>query len=103
MSSRIGIVPQGGNTGLVGGATPYSEDSPHHANVVLSLDRMNRILKVDAKSSVVHAEAGCILEKVDEECAKEANLMMPIDLGAKGSCQIGGILATNAGGIRFLR
>lgn len=88
---------------MVGGATPYSENSPFHTSVILSLDRMNRVLGIDAKSGIVRIEAGCILENIDEECRSGANLMMPIDLGAKGSCQIGGILATNAGGIRFLR
>lgn len=96
-------MPQGGNTGLVGGATPYGEGHPDHAKVILSLARMNQIFSIDQTSGIVRAQAGCILEKVDEECRNRANLMMPIDLGAKGSCQIGGILATNAGGIRFLR
>lgn len=97
---RIGIVPQGGNTGLVGGAVPYSL-SP--SSVILSLSRMNKIQSIDATSGVVKVDSGCILEEVDGKCREEAGLMIPIDLGAKGSCQIGGILSTNAGGIRFLR
>jgi len=103
LQCRIGIVPQGGNTGLVGGATPYGEESRYHASVVLSLARMNRIKSIDGISGVIKLEAGCILEEADRKCREQARLMLPIDLGAKGSCQIGGILATNAGGIRFLR
>ena len=101
---RIGVIPQGGNTGLVGGAVPFgggSEGFP--ASVILSLSRMNRILSIDRSSGIVKVEAGCILEEVDKKCREGAGLIVPIDLGAKGSCQMGGILATNAGGIRFLR
>jgi (R)-2-hydroxyglutarate---pyruvate transhydrogenase len=102
---RIGIVPQGGNTGLVGGAVPYpySNDNQFSSSVVLSMSRMNKISSIDKTSGIIKVEAGCILEEVDKKCRENANLMVPIDLGAKGSCQIGGILATNAGGIRFLR
>lgn len=64
---------------------------------------MNKIESIDEMSGVIKMESGCILEEVDKKCRMEFKLMMPIDLGAKGSCQIGGILATNAGGIRFLR
>ena len=99
----IGIVPQGGNTGLVGGAVPYPQRSPFHSAVILSLSKMNRIESIDGISGVVKVESGCILEQVDAQCRREAKLMVPLDLGAKGSCQIGGILSTNAGGIRFLR
>lgn len=67
------------------------------------MTRMNKIISIDDTSGVIKAEAGCILEEVDKKCRETAGLMVPIDLGAKGSCQIGGILATNAGGIRFLR
>ena len=87
----------------MGGATPYGIESPFHASVILSLGRMNRIQSIDRISGVVKVEAGCILEEADLKCREEANLMLPIDLGAKGSCQIGGILSTNAGGIRYLR
>ena len=100
---RIGVVPQGGNTGLVGGAVPYPDSSPFHSSIILSLSRMNKIKSIDKMSGVLKAEAGCILEEVDMKCRQEAGLIVPIDLGAKGSCQIGGILATNAGGIRLLR
>ena len=97
-------MPQGGNTGLVGGAVPYPHgSSPFDSSVILSMSRMNKIHSIDKTSGVIKVEAGCVLEEVDKKCREEAGLMVPIDLGAKGSCQIGGILATNAGGIRFLR
>lgn len=67
------------------------------------MTKMNKIESIDGQSGVVKMESGCILEEVDGKCRREAALMIPIDLGAKGSCQIGGILSTNAGGIRFLR
>lgn len=96
-------MPQGGNTGLVGGAVPYPKTHPFHSSVILSLSRMNRFESIDKTSGVIEAQAGCILEDVDKKCREESGMIVPIDLGAKGSCQIGGILATNAGGIRFLR
>lgn len=98
----IGVIPQGGNTGLVGGSVPcdnFSIPTP----VILSLSRLNQIESIDKTSGVVKMGSGCVLEEVDRRCREEAGLMIPIDLGAKGSCQIGGILSTNAGGIRFLR
>lgn len=92
------IVPQGGNTGLSGGATP--DDSGRA--VVLSLERMNRIRAVDAAGDTLVAEAGCILANV-QAAAREAGRLFPVSLGSEGSCQIGGILATNAGGIDVVR
>ncbi|KAJ8329386.1 D-lactate ferricytochrome c oxidoreductase [Batrachochytrium dendrobatidis] len=93
---RIGVVPQGGNTGLVGGSVPV------HDEVVLSTQAMNRIRAFDQESGILTCEAGCILESLDHMLA-EKGYMMPLDLGAKGSCHIGGNLATNAGGLRLLR
>ncbi len=93
---RIPVVPQSGNTGLVGGSVPLGHE------VVLSLERMNRVLSVDAASGAVVAEAGCVLQRLDEEL-EQHGLMMPLDLGAKGSCMIGGNVSTNAGGLRLLR
>lgn len=93
---RLAVCPQGGNTGLVGGSVPVFDE------VVLSLELMNRILSVDEITGIAIAEAGCVLEKLETELA-EANLALPLDLGAKGSCQIGGNVSTNAGGIRLLR
>ena len=94
----IGIVPQGGNTGLVGGATPAGDGS----EIVLSLERLNRIRSVDPLDFTLVAEAGCILADV-QAAAANANRLFPLSLGAEGTCQIGGNIATNAGGINVLR
>lgn len=93
---RLAVVPQGGNTGLVGGSVPVFDE------LILSLERLNRIRAFEALSGVVTTEAGCILQRVDEY-VRERGHVMPLDLGAKGSCQIGGCVATNAGGLRLLR
>ena len=85
------IVPQGGNTGLVGGQTP------HHGEVLLSLKRLDRIREVDATSNTMTCEAGVVLIKA-QEAAEAQNRLFPLSLGAEGSCTIGGNLSTNAGG-----
>src|SRR5215468_10030490 len=85
------IVPQGGNTGLVGGQTPM------RGEVVLSLKRLDRIREVDAASNTMTCEAGVILERA-QEAAAAAGRLFPLSLGAEGSCTIGGNLSTNAGG-----
>lgn len=92
------IVPQGGNTGLVLGAIP---DTPER-QVVLSLERMNRIRKIDADDFSAVVEAGCILWELKEAIA-EKGMFFPLALGAQGSCRIGGNVSTNAGGINVLR
>lgn len=92
----LATCPQGGNTGLVGGSVPVFDE------VIISTSLMNKIESVDEWSGVVTCEAGCILEVLDQHVA-EYGLMMPLDLGAKGSCQIGGNVSTNAGGLRLLR
>lgn len=92
----IGIVPQGGNTGLVGGSVPIGDE------VVISLANMNTVRSFDPVSGVLVADAGCILESLTDYVSPH-NHIMPLDLGAKGSCQIGGNVATNAGGLRLLR
>ena len=97
-AEAVPVVPQGGNTGLCGGATP---DASGEA-VVLSLARMNAIRGVDPINFTMTVEAGAILENV-HRAAAEHDLLFPLDLGAKGSCQIGGNLATNAGGINVVR
>lgn len=94
----IGIVPQGGNTGLVGGATPAGDGS----EIVLSLERLNRIRSVDPLDFTLVADAGCILTDI-QTAAVNANRLFPLSLGAEGTCQIGGNIATNAGGINVLR
>jgi FAD/FMN-containing dehydrogenase len=96
-SARIGVVPQGGNTGYVGGATPLDE-----ASIVLALGRMNRILAVDPANFALVAQAGCTLAAV-QDAALAVQRLFPMSLGSEGSCQIGGNLATNAGGTAVLR
>jgi FAD/FMN-containing dehydrogenase len=92
----IGVVPQGGNTGLVGGSVSMGDE------VVINLGAMNSIRSFDPVSGILVADAGCILESLTDYLAPHQHLM-PLDLGAKGSCQIGGNVATNAGGLRLLR
>ena len=94
----LSIVPQGGNTGLVLGGTP---DAPA-TQVVVSLERMNRIRSIDRDDFSAVVEAGCILESLKDAVA-EQGLYFPLALGAQGSCQIGGNVSTNAGGINVLR
>jgi FAD/FMN-containing dehydrogenase len=94
----IAIVPQGGNTGLMGGATPW----PMHRGIVLSLGRMNQVLNVDPVGYAMTVEAGCILETLQDTAARHDRLF-PLSLGAQGSCMIGGNLSTNAGGVQVLR
>lgn len=94
----IGIVPQGGNTGLNGGATPDASG----AAVVLSLARLKRIRSVDAANDSIVVEAGCVLQDV-QRAAQAAGRLFPLSLGSEGSCTIGGNLATNAGGTQVLR
>ena len=96
--SRTPIVPQGGNTGMCGGATPDASGSA----IVVALDRMNGIIELDALDNTVTVEAGCILANI-QQAAADANRLFPLSLGAEGSCQIGGNLATNAGGVNVLR
>ncbi|KAI8477357.1 MAG: hypothetical protein J3K34DRAFT_453004 [Monoraphidium minutum] len=93
---RLAVVPQGGNTGLVGGSVPVFDE------VVISLGAMNKIISFDEASGVLVAQAGCVLQALDEYVG-ERGFIMPLDLGAKGSCQIGGNVSTNAGGLRLLR
>ncbi|MFM7332569.1 MAG: FAD-binding oxidoreductase [Brachymonas sp.] len=94
----ISIVPQGGNTGLVMGSTP--DDSGQQ--IVLSLSRMNRVRNIDAQNLTLTVEAGCILQNL-QIAAANAGFLLPLSLAAQGSCQIGGNLATNAGGTQVLR
>ena len=94
----VSMVPQGGNTGLVVGSTP--DDSGRQ--VVLSMQRMNRVLAIDKANLTVTVEAGCILQALQER-AQQEGLLFPLSLAAEGSCTIGGNLATNAGGTQVLR
>jgi FAD/FMN-containing dehydrogenase len=97
-SQGTAIVPQGGNTGLVGGGVPDGSGT----QVLLSLQRLNRIRAVDAANLTLTAEAGCVLQAV-QQGAEDAGLLFPLSLAAEGSCTIGGNLATNAGGTQVLR
>jgi FAD/FMN-containing dehydrogenase len=95
---RIGIVPWGGGTGLVGGQVAPDGALP----VVLSLERMNRIRAIVPEEGAIVAEAGVILQDL-QAAAAEAGRLFPLALAAQGSCRIGGNLATNAGGVQVLR
>jgi FAD/FMN-containing dehydrogenase len=95
---RVALVPQGGNTGLVGGGIPAADGSA----VLLSTRRMNRIRRVDASGQLLVAEAGAVLADV-HAAAAAAGFAFPLSLGAKGSATIGGLAATNAGGVQVLR
>jgi FAD/FMN-containing dehydrogenase len=93
-----GVVPQGGNTGLVGASVPDASGT----QVLLSLARLNRIREIDGANLTLTAEAGCVLQTVQEAAAAQG-LLFPLSLAAEGSCTIGGNLATNAGGTQVLR
>ena len=92
----IGIVPQGGNTGLCGGA------SPSEGQIVVSLSRLNKIREVDPVNFTMTVEAGVVLQTV-QNAAESVDCLFPVSLGAEGSCQIGGNISTNAGGTGVLR
>src|ERR1700720_4035893 len=92
---RIALVPQGGNTGLVGGQTP------HHGEVVISTRRLDKIRDIDPASNTMTIESGVVLQ-VAQQKAAEVDRLFPLSLGAEGSCTIGGNLSTNAGGTAAL-
>jgi FAD/FMN-containing dehydrogenase len=94
-TANVAIVPQGGNTGLVGGGVP-------HRGIVLSLARLDRIREVNAFNATITAEAGCVLKTV-QDAAKEVDCIFPLSLASEGSCRIGGNISTNAGGVNVLR
>jgi FAD/FMN-containing dehydrogenase len=96
--TRTAIVPQGGNTGLCGGATPDASGT----QLVLNLSRMRHIVAVDPIANTMTVEAGCVLAEV-QKAAEQADRLFPLSLAAEGSCQIGGNLSTNAGGVHVLR
>ncbi len=92
------VVPQGGNTGLVGGATPDGDGR----SVIVSLQTMRAIRQIDAANQTITVEAGCTLQRV-QQAAAEAGWLLPLSMASEGSCTIGGNLATNAGGTQVLR
>src|SRR5437773_104213 len=94
----VALVPQGGNTGLSGGSVP----SGSRREIVLSLSRMSRIRQLDTLNDTVTVEAGCVLAAV-QKAAADAGRLFALSLAAEGSCQIGGNLSTNAGGVNVLR
>lgn len=96
--NRIGIVPQGGNSGMVAGATPDSSGD----QIILSLRRMDSILAFDSDSGLVHCQAGVILQNLHDAVAAKGR-RFPLTLGGKGSATIGGLVSTNAGGTQVLR
>lgn len=93
---KLAVCPQGGNTGLVGGSVPVFDE------IILSTQLMNKVEQLDPVSGIMVCQSGCILEQIDE-FARQKDLIMPLDLGAKGTCHIGGNVSTNAGGLRLLR
>jgi FAD/FMN-containing dehydrogenase len=95
---RVPLVPQGGNTSMVGGATPPADGSA----LILSLRRMSRLRSISAEHNVAIAEAGMILQQLHEQAAAVGR-RFPLTLGARGSCTIGGLISTNAGGTQVLR
>ncbi len=95
---RVGVVPQGGNTSYCGGATPDESGR----EILLSLERMNRIRSLDAADWSMTAEAGCVLATL-QQAAAGVDRLLPLSLGSEGSCQLGGNLSTNAGGTNVLR
>ena len=95
---QVSLVPQGGNTGMVVGSTPDASGT----QIVLSLQRMQRIRRLDPANLTVTVEAGCVLQSLQQACA-DAGYLFPLSLASQGSCTIGGNLATNAGGTQVLR
>ncbi|KAK2990442.1 hypothetical protein RJ640_011190 [Escallonia rubra] len=95
-SRCLAVVPQGGNTGLVGGSVPVFDE------VIINTSSMSKIVSFDKVSGILVCEAGCILENLVSFLDNQG-FIMPLDLGAKGSCQIGGNVSTNAGGLRLFR
>ena len=96
--SGVSIVPQGGNTGMVVGSTPDASGT----QVVLSLQRMNKVRKLDGGNGTITLDAGCVLQQIQETCSA-AGYLFPLSLGSQGSCNIGGNLSTNAGGTQVVR
>ena len=96
--AKIAIVPQGGNTGLVGGQIPFPGD---HA-ILLNLSRMNKVRALDPDNDTITVEAGCTLAAL-QQAAEAADRLFPLSLASEGSCQIGGNISTNAGGNAVLR
>jgi len=93
---KIGVVPQAGNTGLVGGSVPV------HDEVIVSIEKLNEVYDFDEVNGILSCESGCILQFLQEKVAS-SNHLLPLDFGAKGICMIGGNISTNAGGVYYYR
>ena len=93
---RLAVVPQGGNTGVSGGQNPVFDE------IIVNTSKMNKVRSFDPISGVAVVDAGVVLENLDNYLAPQG-YTVPLDLGAKGSCQIGGNVSTNAGGLRLMR
>ncbi|WP_425411005.1 FAD-binding oxidoreductase [Hyphococcus sp.] len=93
---NVAITPQGGNTGLVGGQIPFGDE------ILLSLKRMRRIREIEPLNNTMTLDAGVVLAQA-QETAKDAGRLFPLSIGAEGTCQIGGVISTNAGGVNVLR
>lgn len=113
-AERVAVVPQGGNTGLVGGSVPYSAEvaaglerppvnvDGYSAVIILSLSAMNQIREIDAANFSLSVDAGCVLADV-QAAAAACDRYFPLSVASEGQCQIGGNLASNCGGINVLR
>ncbi|XP_032804583.1 D-2-hydroxyglutarate dehydrogenase, mitochondrial isoform X1 [Petromyzon marinus] len=93
---QLALTPQGGNTGLVGGSVPLFDE------IIVSTSLMDEVVSFNPLSGVLVCQAGCVLERLHNYLSEHGHIM-PLDLGAKGSCQIGGNVSTNAGGVRLIR
>ncbi len=98
VAAKVSMVPQGGNTGMVVGSTPDASGT----QVLLSLQRMNRVRKLDAGNLTITVDAGCVLQNIQDACEKDG-FLFPLSLASEGSCTIGGNLGTNAGGTQVVR
>ena len=96
--NHIPIIPQGGNTGLVGGSVPRKDKG----EIILNLKNMNNIRKINLTDNSVIIESGCILEDLKKKL-QEYDMEFPLNMGSKGSCQVGGNIATNAGGVNYIK
>lgn len=96
---QIGVIPQGGNTSMCAGSIPTDSPKPQ---LIINLSKLNHILEFDIANNSVTVEAGCTLHQIQEH-ARENNLYFPLSIGSEGSCQIGGNIATNAGGIHVIK
>ena len=97
--NNIAVIPQGGNTSLCGANIPNS--TKNRMEIVINSSKMNQIIELDIHNQTLIAESGCVLSNIQEK-AEENDLLFPLSLGAEGTCQIGGNLSTNAGGVNVL-